>query len=80
MHAPSPDMGWERLFWLVFRRSSNAILLVDDGRHIVEVNEPALALVARSRAELIGKSIVDVIDPSERLESARQWQAFLRSG
>ena len=41
MHAPSPDMGWERLFWLVFRRSSNGILLVDDGRRIVEVNEPA---------------------------------------
>ena len=80
MHAPSPDMGWERLFWLVFRRSSNAILLVDDERRIVEVNEPAVALVARSRSELIGKSIVDVIDPSERVESARQWQAFLHSG
>jgi PAS domain S-box-containing protein len=80
MHAPSPDMGWERLFWLVFRRSSNAIMLVDDERRIVEVNEPAVALVARSRAELIGKSIVDVIDPSERAESARQWQAFLHSG
>lgn len=80
MHAPSPDMGWERLFWLVFRRSSNAILLVDDERRIVEVNEPALELVARSRAEVIGKSIVDVIDPSERAESARQWQAFLQSG
>jgi len=80
MHAPSPDMGWERLFWLVFRRSSNAIMLVDDERRIVEVNEPALALVARSRAELIGKSIVDVIDPSERAESARQWQALLHAG
>jgi PAS domain S-box-containing protein len=80
MHAPSPDMGWERLFWLVFRRSSNGILLVDDGRRIVEVNEPGQQLVARTRAELIGTSIVDVIDPSERAESARQWQAFLRSG
>jgi PAS domain S-box-containing protein len=80
MHAPSPGMGWERLFWLVFRRSSNAILLVDDQRRIVEVNDPALALVARSRAELIGKSIVQVIDPSERAESAREWQAFLHAG
>ncbi len=73
-------MGWERLFWLVFRRSSNPILLVDDQRRIVEVNDPGLALVARSRADLIGTSIVDVIDPSERAESARQWQVFLRSG
>jgi len=80
MHAPTPDMGWERLFWLVFRRSSNAILLVDDERRVVEVNEPALALVGRSRADLIGNSIVDVIDPSERAESALQWQAFLHSG
>jgi PAS domain S-box-containing protein len=73
-------MGWERLFWLVFRRSSNGILLVDDERRIVEVNEPALRLVGRTREELIGTSIVEVIDPSERAESARQWQAFLRSG
>jgi PAS domain S-box-containing protein len=80
MHAPSPDMGWERLFWLVFRRSSNGILLVDDERRIVEVNDPGLQLVDRTRAELIGTSIVDVIDPSERAESARQWQAFLCSG
>lgn len=80
MHAPSPEMGWERLFWLVFRRSSNAIMLVDDQRRIIEVNEPALALVARSRADLIGTSIVEVIDPSERAESAREWQVFLRSG
>ncbi len=80
MHAPAPDMGWERLFWLVFRRSSNGILLVDDERRIVEVNEPALQLVGRTRAELIGTSIVDVVDPSERAESARQWQAFLRTG
>jgi PAS domain S-box-containing protein len=80
MHAPSPDMGWERLFWLVFRRSSNGILLVDGERRIVEVNEPAQQLVARTRAELIGTSIVDVIDPSERAEAARQWQAFLHSG
>jgi PAS domain S-box-containing protein len=80
MHAPSPEMGWERLFWLVFRRSSNAIMLVDDQRRIVELNEPALALVARSRADLIGTSIVEVIDPSERAESAREWQVFLRSG
>ena len=80
MHARSPEAGWERLFWLVFRRSSNAIALVDDRRRIVEVNDPALALLARSREELVGRSIVDVIDPSERVESASQWQAFLRSG
>jgi PAS domain S-box-containing protein len=80
MHAPGPDTGWERLFWLVFRRSSNGILLVDDERRIVEVNEPALQLVGRTREELIGTSIVEVIDPSERAESARQWQAFLRVG
>jgi PAS domain S-box-containing protein len=80
MHAPSPEMGWERLFWLVFRRSSNGILLVDDERRTLEANDPALQLLGRTRAELIGTSIVDVIDPSEREESARQWQAFLRSG
>jgi PAS domain S-box-containing protein len=65
---------------MVFRRSSNAIALVDDERRIVEVNDAALALLGRARAELVGTSIADIVIPSERAESARQWQAFLRSG
>jgi PAS domain S-box-containing protein len=73
-------MGWESLFWLVFRRSSNAIALIDDRRRFVEVNDPALALLGRSRGETLGISIADSVKPSERPKSAQEWQAFLRSG
>jgi PAS domain S-box-containing protein len=80
MHPPSPDGGWERLFWLVFRRSSNPLVLADDRRRIVDVNDAALALVARSRSELVGAAITDLIVPSERAEATREWRQFLRTG
>ncbi len=67
-------------FWSVFRDSSNAIFLVDDGRRIVGVNDPALALLVRGQAELVGRQIVDVIDPCEHAQFASQWQALLRAG
>jgi DNA-binding NarL/FixJ family response regulator len=44
------------------------------------VNDPGLALLGRSRGEMIGASIVHSIRPSERHRAAEEWQAFLRSG
>ena len=76
---PGAGEGWETLFWLVFDRSSNAILLVDDRRRVVEINDAVLVLLGRSRGETIGTPITDVIAPDERAESTRQWEAFLRS-
>ena len=78
MHASDLGAGWERGFWLVFERSASPIILIDDQRRFVEVNNAGLALPARSRAELIGRPITDIIEPSERAESARRWQAPLR--
>ncbi len=72
--------GWERLFWLVFERSSNPISLVDDERRFVEVNDAWLTLVGRSRAEIVGMPVDDSIRPSERRRAAQDWQALLRSG
>jgi PAS domain S-box-containing protein len=72
--------GWERLFWLVFERSSNAISLVDDERRFVEVNDAWLALLGRSREEIVGMPVDDSIRPSERPRAAQDWQALLRSG
>jgi PAS domain S-box-containing protein len=80
MHAPDPDMGWEHLFWLVFRRTSNPIALFDDQRRVIDVNDAALALMDRGRAELLGLTITDIVVPSERAEAIRQWEAFLLSG
>jgi PAS domain S-box-containing protein len=81
MRAPSEGAGWERLFWLVFERTSNPIVLLDDERRIAELNDAALSLygVAEKRT-LIGSSIEDTILPAERAQAAREWQTFLQSG
>src|ERR1700690_23646 len=74
------DTGLEGLLWFVFRRSGNAMVLADEQRRFVEVNDAALRLLGRERAELIGTPVADTIRPSERERSAREWQAFMRSG
>jgi len=80
MHAPEEGVGWERLFWLVFARSSNPIMLLDDRRQIVDVNDAALELLGANRQRLIGSSIVESIIPAERELSTDQWQKLLNSG
>src|ERR1700691_5367980 len=80
MHAPSAGAGWERLFWLVFERTSNPIALLDDGRRIVEVNAAALSLFGSERQDLIGTSMADRVRPEQRSVSASEWEAFLGSG
>ncbi len=80
MDAPSEEAGWERLFRLVFERSSNPIILLDDHRRVVEINDAALSLFGRDRHDLLGTSIADSIRPAERAQAENEWEAFLRSG
>jgi PAS domain S-box-containing protein len=80
MHAPDEGVGWERLFWLAFARSSNPIMLLDDHRQIVDVNDAALELLGAHRHRLIGSSIVESIMPAERELATRQWGEFLNTG
>jgi PAS domain S-box-containing protein len=80
MVADEGESGWEQLFRLVFEQSSHPIVLLDEGRRIVAANAAAAELWGSSRADLAGRSIVDSIDPGERAQAAREWQAFLRSG
>jgi PAS domain S-box-containing protein len=74
------ETGWEGPFWLIFERSSNAIVLLDDERRYVDVNPSAVALLGRTREELLGTSSLENIRGSERKPAASQWQAFLKSG
>jgi PAS domain S-box-containing protein len=74
------ETGWEGPFWLIFERSSNAIVLLDDERRYVDVNPSAVALLGRTREELLGTSSLENIRRSERMLAASQWQAFLKSG
>jgi PAS domain S-box-containing protein len=78
--ANEGESGWEQLFRLVFEQSSHPIVLLDEDRRIVAANTAAAELWGSSRADLAGRSIVDSIDPGERAQAAREWQAFLRSG
>ncbi len=80
MQAPSEAAEWERLFWLVFERSSNPIALLDDQRRIINVNDPALALFGGDPADLLGSSMADSIRPAERPVAETEWEEFLSSG
>jgi PAS domain S-box-containing protein len=81
MAAWEPSAGWKDLFWLVFRRSSNGMFLIDDQRIVVDINDPGLELLGRSRGEIVGGSfsLIGAIRPSERRLAAREWAAYLRS-
>lgn len=80
MHDGVLDGGWERLFWLLFRHSSNPIALSDGERQVIDVNDAALGLLGRTRAEVLAMSITDSVIPSEREDATRQWEEFMRSG
>jgi PAS domain S-box-containing protein len=81
MYAPGDGGEWERLFWLVFERTSNPIVLLDDQRRIVDVNEAAVSLLGPAeKVELIGKSIDESIAPEEREQAVRDWEASMHSG
>ncbi len=74
------ETGWERLFWLVFERSSNPVALLDENRTIVQLNDAAVELFGGDRELLVGHSMADSVRPSERAQSAREWEEFLRTG
>jgi len=80
MGDPRGGTGWERLFWLVFDRTSNPVALLDESRLIVELNPAAAELLGGSREELIGTSIRDKLGPSERERADAEWHDFLRTG
>ena len=79
MHAHGSGTGWERGFWFVFNCSTNPMCLIDEERRIVEVNDSILAMLERSRAELIGSPAVDFIAPMDRAESETRWQSILQT-
>jgi PAS domain S-box-containing protein len=49
------------MFWTLFKRSRNAIVLLDDHRRHVEVNGAYLELVGYRQSELIGQPIEKVL-------------------
>jgi DNA-binding CsgD family transcriptional regulator len=66
-------------FWAVFRRSRNAMLLVDDQRRYVAGNDAALALLGVTHDQLRMLRIDDLAPPTNGdVQSA--WREFLERG
>jgi PAS domain S-box-containing protein len=80
MSAQSPDNGWERLFWKVFRRSRNPMALVDDDRVRVEVNPAWTRFWGVSREQAIGSRQDEAFDEEGLAELRRAWSDLLRNG
>lgn len=75
--ATPGDSGWPALFWEAFRQSKNAMVLLDENRCHVEVNGAYLALLGRTRAELLGRPVFELVAGGPLLSPA-EWRATLR--
>ena len=75
--AADADSGWMNLFFNAFKRSKNAMVLLDDQRRFVDVNGAALKLVGHQRAELIGRHVWEFVIGGP-IVSEREWKAALR--
>jgi PAS domain S-box-containing protein len=72
--------GLAPAFWTAFRRSANAMVLVDLDRRIVAANQAAADLVGRPVQALVGAALLTVLDdPSEALDDAT-WRARIVAG
>lgn len=71
------DAGWRSLFVEAFRRSANAMLLVDARRRVVEINGPFLQMVGHQRDAIVGRPIYEFMIGGPRA-SEREWLAALR--
>jgi PAS domain S-box-containing protein len=78
--ARAGDDGWRLLFWIVFTRSTNAMLLLDRDRRIVAVNDAQIDLFGYARREIVGRRLDLLLDPEEWRSLDAEWRGFLRRG
>jgi PAS domain S-box-containing protein len=71
--------GWSGLFAAAFRQSRNAMILADERRAIVDVNGSLLALIGRTRKEMLDHRIFEFVDGGPVL-SESEWDAALEEG
>jgi PAS domain S-box-containing protein len=71
--------GWAALFWTAFKGSRNAMVLLDERRHVVELNGAFLKLVGHPRDELVGRPIYEFIVGGPRM-TQREWLATIARG
>jgi PAS domain S-box-containing protein len=77
MPSDNGESGWSGLFWEAFRRSKNAMVLLDDHRCHVEINGAYLQLLGYPRAALIGRPVYGLVVGGP-IMSESAWHAILR--
>jgi PAS domain S-box-containing protein len=77
--ARSGDSDWSGLFLSAFRKSRNAMALVDHGRVLVDVNGAFLRIVGHKRDQVIGRPIAEFVAGAPRFTAAG-WRAALATG
>ena len=75
-------MPWTELSYLraLFDSFPTGVLLANDAACYVAANQAACTLLGRSRAEVIGLHLSELVAADRREEVDLQWQAFLRDG
>jgi PAS domain S-box-containing protein len=71
--------GWSSLFASAFEQSRNAMLLVDDGRRVVSVNDACIRLLGRARRHVIGERLWSFVAGGP-LNSEAEWMALMAKG
>jgi PAS domain S-box-containing protein len=77
--ARSGDSDWSGLFRSAFRKSRNAMALVDHDRVVVDVNGAFVHLVGHKRAEVVGRPVGGFVVGAPRFTPS-EWQAALATG
>ncbi|MCC2668473.1 MAG: hypothetical protein K0Q72_944 [Armatimonadetes bacterium] len=70
----------EETFRALFENAMDAILIADDRSAYVDVNPAGCELLGRTREELLGASLTDVVPPELQGQARLQWDVFLREG
>jgi DNA-binding CsgD family transcriptional regulator len=74
---PADGSGWGGLFWIAFRRSRNAMALLDEQRRYVDVNGAYLQLLECPRDALIGRAAWESVVDGPVMSGA-EWRETLR--
>lgn len=74
------EPGWKTLFWDVFERTSNPIVLVDESRRLLAANSAAVELLGYRRGDVLGRSIDELITSPPRAQRDKAWRRVLHTG
>jgi PAS domain S-box-containing protein len=72
-------MSWASLFWTAFKRSRNAMVLIDERRRLVEVNGAFVRVTGYRRNAVIGRHTWELVKGGPRMTQG-EWRAALVGG